>query len=87
MTKICKICGREFEPKAPNGLYCSVECQKKRHRLDCESWKRRYNAEYRQRLKVKKRASNHKELAEISTRCAEMGISYGEAVARGLVKD
>lgn len=88
MTKTCKICGREFEPKAPNGLYCSAECRKKQHRLDYENWKRRYNSEYRRHLIKKRRGpGNHKEFAEISARCAELGISYGEAVARGLIKD
>lgn len=38
MTKICKYCGREFEPNAPQRVYCSDRCR----RASCDTkYKRR----------------------------------------------
>ena len=32
MTKICKVCGKSFEPKRSNQVYCSKECYLKHKR-------------------------------------------------------
>lgn len=41
MTKICPICGKEFERTSNNQVYCSIECKKKAAVQATRSWKQR----------------------------------------------
>ena len=48
VTKVCKMCGVEFDSKHPNGRYCSARC-----RLDYEAayiklWRDKNREHYRE---------------------------------------
>lgn len=38
MIRNCKICGKEFEPIAPNNQYCSYLCKDIGHKRAIRSW-------------------------------------------------
>lgn len=54
MTKVCEICGREFETSQPHKLYCSFMCKESGQILKRMEWEREhpsYNTLYKRKLK------------------------------------
>ena len=71
MLKICKGCGKEFEPKkgVTYQLYCSKECRKS-------------NQPYYKPLKKRKVKNLGEDLAKINAKARAEGLSYGQYVAK-----
>ncbi|MBR5305966.1 MAG: hypothetical protein IKU47_03495 [Oscillospiraceae bacterium] len=77
-TRICVICGEEFQPTSSTGKCCSDECRKVNERITYERNKAK--------VKIKKRVIvNGTDWGEITRKCKEAGLSYGEAVAKGII--
>lgn len=74
-TRICVQCGKEFEPNHPAKVTCSPMCQKKRDREITRS------CGYTKKKKIKKDASNSKQIIDINAKAKEMGMTYGQYVA------
>ena len=68
MITICRHCGKPFEAQSYKNKLCSEECKRERIKLQ----------------KQKQKPNNNESIVEISKKAKEMGISYGEFVARGL---
>ena len=68
MITICRHCGKPFEAQSYKNKLCSEECKRERIKLQ----------------KQKQKPNNNKSIVEISKKAKEMGLSYGEFVARGL---
>jgi predicted nucleic acid-binding Zn ribbon protein len=86
--KMCRICGTSFKRITGNQLYCSKDCQeiamieKQMSRAgrikDKDKVLKTHN--------INKRTKEIKRMwAEIVLKCEEAGLSYGEAVARGVI--
>lgn len=75
MTKICPVCGNEYEAENKRKVYCSYEC-KKRAEVGARREAKRRKAET---AKVKKRTAS---LREIAVQAINAGMSYGEYVRR-----
>lgn len=69
----CKFCGKEYIVNINNRLYCSVECQRKNANI--------LRKEYHKRTK-KKKPENMRTIAEINRKASELGLNYGEYVAK-----
>ena len=58
MSKICKICGKEFEPTNPSSVYCSLECAQEGRYRQQHDWYVRVGKkklqEYKVQLEVRK---------------------------------
>lgn len=78
-TKICEVCGKEFETNAWNARYCSRPCLREANRRNS---KRRKQSEARMDLKVERIRYTTADVAEIAKRASELGMSYGEYVGR-----
>lgn len=48
MTKICKMCGREFEAERSNAVYCSLVCREAGRKVSRNNWNRANKDYYRQ---------------------------------------
>ena len=68
MITICRHCGKPFEAQSYKNKLCSEECKRERIKLQ----------------KQKQKPNNNESIVEISKKAKEMGLSYGEFVARGL---
>ncbi len=75
-TKSCEICGEEFKPKGREKA-CGDDCR--------EYGKRLSRAKFNAKAKAKKKAHKPTNWAEITKKCKEAGLSYGEAVAKGVI--
>ena len=71
MITICRHCGKPFEAQSYKNKLCSEECKRERIKLQ----------------KQKQKPNNNKSIVEISKKAKEMGLSYGEYVARGIGND
>lgn len=80
LTK-CRWCGKEFETANSKIKYCSEACRRKRKSMAVSEYIRH------KRNMRKPKTDNNIRLARISRICREKGISYGQAVATGLVED
>ena len=80
MKYICAVCGREFEKVKNRQTICSDECRELRKKENVtKAWnKRKLKAE----IEKRKSASNSKSIAEIQAEARNLGLSYGEYVAR-----
>ncbi len=77
--KTCAICGETFLPNAGTQKYCS-SC-----RWDIyDASKTRYRAKEIAERKKRVR-KQQKEMSEIIRKCEAAGLSYGEAVAKGVI--
>lgn len=77
--KNCKVCGRLFTPKSSADKCCCDECKdynSKKQRAD------RYQLEKTQKRQAKRHKTNWSEITSI---CKEAGLSYGEAVVKGVI--
>ena len=79
-TKTCVICGEEFKTNNKKRQACSTDCIKAYRRLNGE--KARHPEETRAQ---KKSRENREKWAAIEAKCNELGVSYGYAVAMGLI--
>ena len=87
--KMCRICGTPFKKNAHNQLYCSKDC-KEIAMIEKEMTRsNRTIAEKDKKIKIhninKRTKAIKKEWAEIILKCEEAGLSYGEAVAKGVI--
>lgn len=57
--KICKMCGRKFEPKTPNQKYCDLVCRYKADRERRKAWEDQ-NPEYNKLYARQRREKDHK---------------------------
>ena len=80
MKYTCAVCGREFEKVKNRQTICSDECRMLK-RKECE---RRNHMQRKLKSESEKRksASNSKSIAEIQAEARNLGLSYGEYVAR-----
>ena len=74
--KSCEICGEEFKAKGREKA-CGDECR--------EYGKRQSRAKFNAKAKAKKKAHKPTNWAEITKKCKEAGLTYGQAVARGII--
>lgn len=51
-TKTCKICGKEFTPRAANGTMCSAECRRLNHNQTSAARMRQRRVEQKARIEV-----------------------------------
>ena len=77
-TKFCQMCGAEFQGANP-AKFCSDECKAKRKTYLANVWREKKRAE------GKKKKTGGTDWKAIVRKCKEMGVSYGEAVRRGLI--
>jgi hypothetical protein len=73
----CAICGKEFIAGTLQAKFCSDDCRRI-NKLECQ---RKYYKPKKQKTDVKKGWS------EIVSICSELGMSYGEAVSKGVFDD
>lgn len=59
VTKICKICGVEFDATAPHQLYCSTTCKRVHHKEYAQMWRDRNREEYRKYQREYQRKYSH----------------------------
>lgn len=69
----CKLCGKEFIVTTHNRFYCSQQCQRANAN--------KLRAEYHKSAKRKK-PENMRTIAEINRKASELGMNYGEYVAK-----
>lgn len=77
-TKFCQICGTEFQG-IKRAKFCSDKCKEQR---------KKDLAVIRDELKkaeAKKKTTGGTDWKAIVRKCKKMGVSYGEAVRRGLI--
>ena len=74
--KSCVICGEIFTPKCPSEKCCSD---------DYKAMNIKLNKANQRKETILKRKSNRPDWAEIHRKCEAAGLSYGEAVARGII--
>lgn len=77
----CKICGKTFKPTRGSQLCCSDECKRENVRRHSKELRKRNKS---LRLADKKMQKQKTDWAEITKKCKEAGLTYGQAVARGL---
>ena len=46
MTRFCKYCGKEFEPKKANHVFCSDGCRRDFHKKEAKERVKKYHLEY-----------------------------------------
>lgn len=84
-TKICKECGKEFIAKGSSvvtQLYCGVKCRKK---AGYRAWLER-ETEWGRQTKKQNKKKPEVSLEEMNRRAKEAGLSYGQYMARELMK-
>ncbi|WP_312093434.1 hypothetical protein [Aminipila sp.] len=73
-TRICIVCGKEFEPNHHNTKCCSPVCRKKRKQeRDKDCW-------YHEKTVIRMPKPN-KELDKKEMQARKMGLSYGQMQA------
>jgi orotate phosphoribosyltransferase len=77
-TKFCQICGTEFQG-IKMAKFCSDKCKEQRKKELAIMNREKKKAE------AKKKKNSETEWKAIVRKCKEMGVSYGEAVRRGLI--
>ncbi len=76
MTKICKICSKEFESNNKRREMCgSVEC---RREYQSQLWRKKQGAA----VKKTKKNNNTKKIVDIAVEARKHGMSYGQYVAK-----
>ena len=78
MKYTCAVCGREFEKTHSRQTICSDECRT----LKRKEYMRRNYKKRKLKANAKKRKSASKSIAEIQAEARNLGLSYGEYVAR-----
>lgn len=79
--KVCEICGKTFRARSNRAKYCTT-CLPEAHR-EC---KRRQRIRKRERAFVDKtKIKRNMNVVEAAKKCKELGVSYGVAVAMGLI--
>ena len=74
--KICPICGNEFTPKGREKV-CSDNCR--------EEGKRISNERHKEKVMAMKNAQKPTDWKAITKKCKEAGLTYGQAVAKGVI--
>lgn len=91
MTKICKICGREFTPNTRNQICCSKECSIINNRNGCMERTMARNEELRENTNYKKgkrkKKKDVKSIEEIQRLARESGMTYGKYVEMQYIKN
>lgn len=80
-TKTCVICGEEFKTNNKKRQACSTDCIRI-HRRTTSSNARNGREETRAQKKTRE---NREKWGAIEAKCNALGLSYGQAVARGLI--
>ena len=75
-TKSCEICGGEFKPKGREKA-CGDDCR--------EFGKRQSRAKFNAKAKAMKINRKTTNWSEITKKCKEAGLTYGQAVAKGVI--
>jgi len=75
-TKFCEICGGEFKPKGREKA-CGDDCR--------EFGKRQSRAKFNAKAKAMKNKHKPTNWSEITKKCKEAGLTYGQAVAKGVI--
>lgn len=57
-SKICKICGKEFESLYARATCCSDECRKESSRIASREWNRRHSAELAKKQRERRAEKN-----------------------------
>lgn len=86
--KVCKICGTEFVPQHSTQLCCTKECMRENGRNQSSSYYKKRKAEGKKNIvppATKSKKKQQEEWAVIIRKCKEAGLSYGEAVAMGVI--
>jgi hypothetical protein len=77
--KICSICGERYEPKSATQKYCAV-CRCDMSNVSRRRFRAKGIAERKKRVR-----KHQEEMAEIVRKCEAAGLSYGQAVAKGVI--
>lgn len=85
-TLICPHCGKSFETRCTFQIYCCTECQKTADNAKRSARRKELEKENPIKPKQKKKAKSGTDWAAIGRICKENGVTYGVAVARGLIK-
>ena len=73
-TKLCGICGKEFEVKAKNQRYCCCECKSKATKIA--------QAKGREKTReAKKKKTEKLSVTEIDKLAKAAGMSYGKYIS------
>ena len=80
--RTCKICGKTFKPTRNSQLCCSDECKRENVKQHSKEKRKR---ETSLRLEAKKMQKQKTDWAEITRKCKEAGLTYGQAAARGII--
>ena len=86
--KICEICGAEFTTNRSYQICCSKPCSDINRRIRSDVYHAKIKAEGLKKVVLpatKSKEKQQEEWAVVLRKCKEAGLSYGEAVARGLV--
>lgn len=78
----CQMCGIEFCAPGGNTRYCPT-CKPKAKKSNAA--KRNDMRRERAFIERERRAKRNENLAEAARKCKKLGVSYGEAIARGLI--
>ena len=68
MIKKCKYCGKEFEPRKKQQIYCSRSCNQKHWRENNRDYSRLYRQEHREYFREYSRKYYQKHKKEIDER-------------------
>lgn len=80
--KKCIICGKEFTSTCKNAMMCSIECKKLgKKKQKNYGIKKRYK-EIKCSEQLEKISTNSKTLEEKIKKANELGISYGQYMAK-----
>lgn len=80
--RTCKICGNTFLPNHSSQLCCGQECMRENVRQHSREKRKRASC---LRKAAKNMQKQKTDWAEITRKCEEAGLSYGQAVARGII--
>ena len=83
----CIICGKDFEKKRKDHKCCSEECrneyEKKKVKERYERYKEKQQQEQlKEAVRLAKKGENHDAIADIAIRARNLGMSYGQYVAK-----
>ena len=81
LAKVCVTCGKTFYTYSKRAKYCSIQCSRKAYN---ESLKSPQSLENK---KKRRRAKKIPTIKEVVIRAEEVGMSYGEYVAKMGVDD
>lgn len=86
--RTCRICGETFKPWSNSQACCSKECMEINTKILKHKQLERLKAEkamQKKRTPTKSKKQQQKEWAEVLRKCEAAGLSYGEAVAKGVI--